>query len=218
MINHLKNEYSFNLNKTINNAHDDCINKVIYCLNGNIISCSEDNTIKIWEKNNYQCIKILTHKDCVYSILLLEDKNILISSGNDGTRFWNLNNYECIIYNKKAICKESNALKRIDEDRIIVGGDNALKKIIIISINEKKIIKEIDNEFVCWGVCVIQDKGMFLVGGMSYHIKIYRSDNYECIKTIKNTDDGNILGINTLKDDQIITYGYEKLKIWTLTI
>ena len=67
-------EYS--LHKIINNAHDEWINKVIYCLNGNIISCSEDKTIKIWEENNnneYQCIKIFTHNDFVNSILLLKD-------------------------------------------------------------------------------------------------------------------------------------------------
>ena len=68
MINYLTNEYSFNLSQIINNAHDDWINKVIYCLNGNIFSCSRDNKIKIWEENNnnnYQCIKILSHNDCV---------------------------------------------------------------------------------------------------------------------------------------------------------
>ena len=51
--------------------------KVIYCLNGNLISCSWDNKIKIWKENNnnnYDNIKILTHSDNINSILLLEDK------------------------------------------------------------------------------------------------------------------------------------------------
>jgi len=43
-------EYSFNLNHKINNHHNNWINKLIYCLNGNIISCSEDKKIKIWKK------------------------------------------------------------------------------------------------------------------------------------------------------------------------
>ena len=217
MTNHLKNDYSFNLNKTINNAHDDWINKVIYCLNGNIISCSRDNKIKIWEENNYdnyQCIKILTHNDCVYSILLLEDKNILISCGLDGTKFWNLNNYECIIYNKEAICCNRNALKIIDEDRIIVGGDyDGIIK--IISIKEKEIIKYIKNDFVCYGICVIEDKGIFLVGGESKEIKIYRSDNYECIKIIKDAYYDDIFGISELKDYSIASYGFKIINIWT---
>ena len=217
MRNNLKNEYFFDLNQTIKNAHDDWINKLKYCSNGNIISCSRDNKIKIWEENNnnnYQCIKILTHNDCVYSILLLEDKNILISCGLDGIKFWNLNNYECLIYDKQAICCNRNALKIIDEDRIIIGGDyDGIIK--IISIKEKKIIKYIKNEFVCYGICIIEDKGVFLIGGESKEIKIYRSDNYECIKIIKDAYNDDIFGISELKDCSIASYGYKIINIWS---
>ena len=213
-----KKEYS--LHKIINNAHDEWINKVIYCLNGNIISCSEDKTIKIWEENNnneYQCIKIFTHNDFVTSILLLEDKNILISSGNDGTKFWDLNNYEEIDCFNEVNCFGVNALKRIDNDRIIVGGNDE-KIIKIISINERKIIKEIDNEFLCWGICVIEDKRIFLIGGESNDIKIYNSDNYVCIKTINNAHNNYILGINNVNDDKIISYGVDKnLNVWSFS-
>ena len=213
-----KKEYS--LNKIINNAHDEWINKVIYCLNGNIISCSEDKTIKIWEENNnneYQCIKIFTHNDFVTSILLLEDKNILISSGNDGTKFWDLNNYEEIDCFNEVNCFGVNALKRIDNDRIIVGGNDE-KIIKIISINERKIIKEIDNEFLCWGICVIEDKRIFLIGGESNDIKIYNSDYYVCIKTINNAHNDYILGIHNVNDDKIISYGVDKnLNVWSFS-
>ena len=219
MINYLTNEYSFNLSQIINNAHDDWINKVIYCLNGNIFSCSRDNKIKIWEENNnnnYQCIKILSHNDCVYSILLLEDKNILISSGLDGTKFWNLKNYECIIYNKQAICCNRNALKIIDDDRIIIGGDyDGIIK--VISIKENKIIKDIKNNFVCYGICVIEDKGLFLTGGESKEIRIYRIDNYECIKIIKDAHNDDIFGINELNDCSIASYGFKIINIWSFS-
>ena len=73
------------------------ISKIIYCLNGNIISCSYDKTIKIWEEiinNKYQSITILNHLESISSIMLLEDKNYLISSGQDGNYLWNLNNFE----------------------------------------------------------------------------------------------------------------------------
>ena len=219
MINYLTNEYSFNLSQIINNAHDDWINKVIYCLNGNIFSCSRDNKIKIWEENNnnnYQCIKILSHNDCVYSILFIDDKNILISSGLDGTKFWNLKNYECIIYNKQAICCNRNALKIIDEDRIIVGGDyDGIIK--VISIKENKIIKDIKNNFVCYGICVIEDKGLFLTGGESKEIRIYRIDNYECIKIIKDAYNDDIFGISELKDCSIASYGFKIINIWSFS-
>ena len=211
------NEYK--LNKTINNAHEKWISKVIYCSNGNIISSSADNTVKIWEKNNnIKPIIKLDHSKVINSILLLEDKNILISSGLDGTKFWNMDNYKVIHYFEKAICQESNALKRIDKYRIIVGGTPSNKKILIISINKWEIIKEINNEFLCWGICIIEEKGIFLIGGISKDIKIYRSDNYECIKTKKDAHNDDIIGINKLNDYEIITFGREKtIKKWELT-
>ena len=218
IIGKFKDEYSFKLNQIINNAHNDWINKIIYCLDGNLISCSRDKKIKIWEENNndkYECIKILKHNDWIYSILLLEDKNILISSGGDGIKVWNLKDYENILEIKEAICWNRNALERIDEDKIIIGGydDKILK---IISLQEKKIIKQIKNDFECFGICIIQTKGVFLIGGESKEIKIYRSDNYKCIKTIKEAYFGEIYGINELKDGSIAIYGLEKtINIWS---
>jgi len=213
----LKNENIFKLNQKIN-AHDDLINKIIYCLNGNIISCSEDKKIKIWEEDNdniYKCIKILTLNYSIISILLLEDKNILISSGGNQIILWNLklNNSQNIIHSKEKIEFGINGLKRIDEDRIIVATD---KIINIISINKNKIIKEIENEFICKGICVIKEKGIFLCGGFSKNIKIYRNDNYECIKTIKDALGGVVNGIYELNDGSIASYGYQIIKIWSL--
>ena len=92
-----ENENKFSLKNIIKNAHKIMILKIIYCSNGNIISCSYDKTIKIWEEilnNEYQSITILTHLNAVCSIMLLEDKNYLISSGEDGNYLWNFNNFE----------------------------------------------------------------------------------------------------------------------------
>ena len=214
-----KNLYTFNLNQTINNAHNESIYKIIYCLNGNIISCGKDNKIKIWEENNnnkYNCIKELIHGCCIYSILLLKDKNLLISSGRDGMKFWDLNIYKDIFQIKSVICWNRNALKRIDDDKIIIGGDDD-GIIKIISINEKKIIKEINNRFECLGICIIEKKGIFLIGGVSKEIKIYRCDNHECIQIIKEAHNHYILGINELKDNSIVSYGMDKIiKVWSI--
>ena len=217
----IKNENKFIINKIINNAHEDYIIKVIYYSNENLISCSNDNKIKIWKENNnnnYDNIKILTHSNYVCSILYLEDKNILISCGLDGTKFWNLNkneinynNINCIQYFKEVECGYNNGLCRLDEDRIIIGIDS----LIIISILNNKIIKEINIPFKCFGIRLIEDKGIFLSGGRSGDIRIYRNDNYECIQIIQNAHDNCINGFVELKDGSIVSYSYDmKIKIW----
>ena len=158
----IKKTDNFILNQIIPNAHNGWVYKVLYCSNGNLISCSYDETVKIWENinNNYQSISTLKHSNEISSILLLEDKNILVSSGLDGTKLWNINNYENLSI-IKAIGNGNNTLNRIDSDRIINGGFNG--HMYIISISKKKVIQGIKNGFRCCGICVIEERGIFLL-------------------------------------------------------
>ena len=212
-----KNSYLYKINNVINDPDESSILKILFCLNGNIISCSDNKKIKIWEEvnnNKYICIKILTHSIMITSILILQDKNILISSSLKETKFWNINSYENLIDLNNINCMSSNGLKRIDENRIIIGGDNGI--INIISLNEFNVIFQIENGFKCWGICIIENKGIFLVGGVSKNIKIYRSDNYVCINNIENAHQYSIIGIVQLNDFSIVSYGEKNiLKIWS---
>ena len=125
-----------------------------------------------------------------------------------------MNKFECLTFIKEAECYSNNDLKKIDDDRFIVGGKDDFIK--IISLNEKKIIKNIDNKFKCWGICIINDKGVFLTGGYSKDIRVYRSDNYECIQIVKDNNNDNINGIIELINGTIVTYSDDKsIKIWS---
>ena len=82
------------------------------------------------------------------------------------------------------------------------------------STNNLKNYKEINNPFECYSISLIDDKGIFLVGGHK-DIIIYRNDNYESIQTIQNAHDDNINGFIELKDGSIASYSYDKkIKIW----
>ena len=215
IITWIKNENEFKTNEIIENAHTDWIYKVLYYQNGSIISCSNDKKIKIWEENNnnkHECITILLNEDRIRSILLLSEKNILVSSGYEGTKLWNLNNFECFCNIKDAICCGSDGLNILNNDNIIVGGDYH-SIISIISIKSKNIIKSINNVFGCLGICVL-DNGIFLIGGMSNNIKVYK--NYECIQEINQSHRNWIFGFVQLKNNVIASYSQDgTIKIWS---
>ena len=213
----IKKDNKFILNEIILNSHISRINKVIYSLNGLIISCSADKKIKIWEKikNNYQCITILSHNDSVESILLLENINLLVSSGLDGTKIWNFNNFNCIKYFPDVKCLKNNTLDIIDNEKIIVGGtyDHLMK---VISLSEKRIIQVIDNQFDCFGILVLNDKDIILTIGRSDDLRIYRKDNFECIKMILSIHDNDVNDIIKLNDNVIASCSCDKtIKIWS---
>ena len=211
----IKQNNKFELNKIIENAHEDKIWKVIY-YNNNIISCSDDKTIKLWDENsqnNYYNKTTLKQNDKIISMLLLNDINILVSGGVDGTIFYNLFNFELIINIKDTICGSWNAICRINKDQIIIKG-KGVTSLKIISISQKKIIHEIDHQFYCWGINLVKDKGLFLVGGNSEYFKVYRNDNYECIQTV-DSKDSFILGFIELKNGNILSYGHSGIiNVW----
>jgi len=205
--------------ETINKTHNKTIFKVIYCLNNEIISCSYDKTVKIWSNENkkkiYECIKIFNHKVFVNTILLLQDKNILISAGWDGTYFWNYKTYENIIKINDAICLSCDALRKFNNNQIIVGGKGDCK-IKIIDINNFKIINEVYNEFTCYGILVMEKIGVFLTGGKCKDIKVFSCSDLKCIQNIIGAHNNSIIGFTQLNEKSVISFSWDNtIKIWS---
>ena len=208
-------ENKYILDETIENAHK-VVNKILFKKDGKLISSSVDGKIKIWEKVNdkHQCITELNHLNKVRSILLCEDKNLLISSGENSTKFWNLTNYECLANITEGWADYENSLKRINDDKIIVGGHSS-ENLSVISINEKKIVKLVKAEYGCYGMGVDREKGYFFVGGEDGVMSVYKIDNYELISFDKKAHKADIKGFERLNDGRIITWGSDdKIKIW----
>ncbi len=215
----IKDEFVLNEFIPSSHSHNDIINKILYLNKGKIISCSKDKTIKIWEEkveNKHQCVTILTHLNSVNSFLLLEDKNLLISSGEEETKFWNLknNNYKCIKTLTKYWANYKNSLKRIDNDKIIIN-NNKDGKLYIISIDIKEIIFIIDIEIECFGIEIINNKNIILIGG-DENIIVFKCDNYEQIQFIENAHNGEINGFIQINNEDILSFSNdETMKIWS---
>lgn len=70
-------------------AHKDVVRDVLVLPNGDIASCSNDSTVKIWDGKTYELKSVLSgHESFVYSICCLPDGDI-VSCGEDRTiRVW----------------------------------------------------------------------------------------------------------------------------------
>ena len=218
----IKNGNLFQNHQIIKRAHMSDINKIILSSKGHLLSCSDDGKIKIWKKNNnnlYESFKFLEHSTKIYSLLLIEDKNILISTGHYETKFWNLdindiNNIKFIKNIYGTYCECRNALNRMDEDKVIVGGKDKCS-LKIISISQQNIIHTILIPFQCLGIRTIYDKGVFFVGGYGKDLLIFRCDNYEMIQKVVNAHNQYIEGITELSNGFIATHGWDfNIKIW----
>ena len=62
-----------------------------------MVSCSEDKSIKIWDKATGDCIKtLLGHSDAVFSIAILSNNRIVSCSLDKSIRIWDVELGECI--------------------------------------------------------------------------------------------------------------------------
>ena len=215
----IKKDNKYILNKNISNAHEKWINKIIFFQNGNLISCSRDNTVKIWEENinNYQLITTIQNLKYIMSILFLNHFNLLLTCGFEGTKIWNLFDFGKYInfkyYFNEVICSCWNGIDIFDNDKIIIGGN---KYLFIISILDMKIIKKIDILFRCNGIKVFYNKGFLLFGGWSYDIIIYNCYNLKIINKIENAHNGFINGFINLNNNLIGSFSADNnLKIWS---
>ena len=207
----VKQDSQYKMNQCIKNAHSNSIRKVKFRSNGELISCSWDNSVKIWKEDNhkYKNIKILNHDSEINSVFSADDLNVLFTSGYDGTKIWNYKDYQEIAYIKDTYCHGKNTLNRLNDDKFIVGGKGN-GNISIISYKEKKVVHNITNSFQCFCICVVKNKDVFLIGGKSENIIMYKISNYEQIGKIEGIHNNYIRGIINLTDDSIASFSDDK--------
>jgi hypothetical protein len=181
-----------------------------------------NKTLKIWSENNgvypEESNYTINEGDYIRSMLLLKDKNILVYSGDFGIKFLNLTNNITIYESKMSCAYKTNALERIDDDKIAVENRERHTYINIISISLLKIVKQIPFNYYCNAIKSIENKGIFFIFGYNdnntiNNIFIYRIDNYDLIQIIENNH--LINGFEQLKNDSIVSYG-NKTIIWSL--
>ena len=191
--------------ETISNSHLSLIIKIyIEPLSNNIFSCSFDHTLKIWNKakNKYQNITTLPQESGICDFLIINEYNYLVSSGNAGTIFYDYITYNIISSFKEIKCHNSECIKLLDYNRVIIGDTN----LSIINLIDLKILIQIYNDFNCWCICVLDD--FFLTGGKCHNIRIYRKDKYELIQTFEEVHNSDIIGIYKINVEKYQLYSF----------
>ena len=165
-------------------GHNDYVSQVLYLKDKSIISSSNDKTIRIWKniQNKYQSITSFITANPVKALLNFND-NIFISGDNSG----NLNIYDNIFYCKQFTIPEcvilwSESMKKIDDNKIIIGGGFD-KKVKIIDITQKKIENEVTEEILVIAICII-DNYVVLGGAKPYNISIRTINSLTLVQRI----------------------------------
>ena len=235
----IKKDGKYQLNQTIIKAHSNYMNKVQYFSDDKLISCGYDGGVKLWKENNeknfesslifktkFYGINVEEWEDetmedvnKINSFYIVKDKEKLIVFNSGAIFILNLNNFEYINGYYGIHYLRIGYMKRISENLFAIDyawGWADTGRIVILSLSEDKIIKEMKTPFLCFGMLSIIDKNLLIIGGKK-DIMFIKTNNFECFKILKNVHDDVILKIRLLKNEMIATISHDKtLKIWSL--
>ena len=193
-------------NYRIKYAHDKPIFKIITLPNNRVATCSMALTIKIWKSNppyNDKPIKVLYgHNKCVHTLLYIKERDIMISGSSDNTiRMWNISLYQCISVIEGVKCCDTNALYKIDKDRVISGG---IYTFFIVNINKCVIEKTVVDESFGRVFCFLKLREYIICGCSDGLFCFYDMDTENYLK-IKNNHKNYISDLLLLDDNTFLS-------------
>lgn len=209
---------TFELEHSIEDAHDDLILKIISLSQNRMATCSADKTIKIWNSNKPYSLSVNLegHTDWVNSIIQLKGKEILISGsgGDDGSlRIWCLKTYKCKKVLKNILCCYYNSMIELSNNRVAVGGENKIFIINTITFQTEQYIK---NEVIGFVNSIIELRDGNLLGGFEKgNLGLYDLNLNE-IKMKETSHTKDISGLIQINKTMFVSCSYDKtVKVWS---
>ena len=209
---------TFELEETIEEAHNDLILKIIALSQNRMGTCSADNTIKIWNSNKPYNLssKLEGHTDWVNSIIQLKGKEILVSGsgGDDGSlRIWCLKTYKCNKVLKNILCCYYNSMIEMSNNRVAIGGENKIFIINTITFQTEQYIK---SEGIGFVNSIIELRDGNLLGGFEKgNIGLYDLNLNE-IYLKETTHSKDISGLIKINKTLFASCSYDKtVRVWS---
>ncbi|RNA03049.1 serine threonine kinase, partial [Brachionus plicatilis] len=131
-------------------GHLSTVYQIIELPNGNLVSCSDDKTVKVWNISNGAVIKSITHETDVHSIAFLPN-GYLVSGLYGGTiNIWNLETNQLIrnlIGHRNIICS-NNCLHVLANGDLLSGSWDKTIKVWNPSDGTLKFISPLQKDYV----------------------------------------------------------------------
>ena len=215
-ISTLKNIKSFKMHKY-------SVNKVSIFNSGNIISVSEDKSIKIYD-NHFNLLQDIqnAHNKSIFYVDIKDENNFITSSINDIKSWIKENNLFTINQNiknahkdwiTKAIYYQKNKIISCSWDKTI--------KIWEENNDNYKNIQTLTDSNIIHSMLLLEDKNILVFGGVD-GIELLELNNYKKIIQFKKTFCGCNNSLCRINDDNIIVPAYENnnfsLKIISISL
>ena len=201
-------------------AHNGGIRCIIQISSGELVSCSEDNTIKIYKinENKYEIIQTLTyHTNWVNKIIELNNKQLVSCSFDHSIIFYTKDNNEYKKDDEITTNGYNGPIIQTKDNEICYYEDN--KTLCFYDITNKKIstkLNGINASFYNFDSLLMISKDLLLITGKN-QITIINVNSYELAKIIDVSNSGLIFTACLLNNNMILTSDENKRIIqWKL--
>ena len=169
--------------KTIE-AHNDKIVTLIELSNKNIATGSYDNTIKIWNHENFSCEKTIAENGYVLTLLEFIPNFLLSGTSENDIQLWDLKSLANIsLHHFKDHLLWINCLVKCDDKYFASGSNDSTIK--IWDFNEKKLESTLKGHNDCILSVIILKNDNLCSGSADMTIKIWDWRKCECILSMK---------------------------------
>ena len=181
-----------------------------------LICGSSDNSIKIWNQANKNCLKILEdHEDCVENILLISN-NKFISGSNDRTiKIWDIDSYECLntLENESGV----RSLCLIPKNQIACGCHNG--SISVWDLDNSIQVKTFEaHQKPIRNLKLTIDHLKLISCSRENMIKIWNLETFDCIQTISKGEFQGICNLDLTSNGNLLTSSSsdKTVKLWQI--
>ena len=207
-INNVVKLYSTETGKLISNLeHGDKVLTIVWSSDRKILaSGSNDSTIKLWDVNTGDCIRVLTgHSDSVKAISFSPDGETLASSSDDSTiKLWDVATGQ-YFQTWRGHNDTVNSLAFSPNEPILVSGSKDCT-IKFWNVYTGQCIKTISEQAAVTSVVFSPDGKTVASGSQDGQIKLWDVQTGECLQTLKSLglyEEMNITGVKGLTEEQI---------------
>ncbi|MGD0665476.1 MAG: F-box-like domain-containing protein [Rhabdochlamydiaceae bacterium] len=145
---------------------------------GNLLSSSQDNTLKVWDLEKGECIQTLEAK--VSPFITWIDGQVITKPSDSAIRITNLQTKEFREIELTAEQQGCRVLTCIDKHLVFVDGRGTLTTWDFQTMQKKEIIPEQTGVF-----SLLEDNGNLILGYTDGMIKFWNMKSGECIKTLQ---------------------------------
>lgn len=164
-----------------------------------IVTCSFDNTVKIWDIETGKCLKTLKHNNTITAIAI--SNNIIISTIPNYLYIWSKNGN----FIKSIKTNQNIHSILIDANNMIITLNNDNKKINILEIDSPhQLSKETEHQKLIKSLKLTSDNKYLITHSFDNTIKIWSYYNISSLKTINNSYS------ITLSNNQTLIIGHDQ--------